>query len=152
MKAKAKRQKPKIEKKDWILVNGSNISHDETSLSFMLAYMLNRIDFKNSRMFVIRRNLRAVYFIMKSYCLDKKLISFGREKAKYTRMIKAIENQEDIWLNENKKEVLQKRYYDYLLYAENLGTLHGFGVRGVMGNLLYNNPEKTCLTKMANRI
>lgn len=143
---KKKGEKSKDEK---ILINGVGITPKEFTLKVVFAILLAKIDFKNSRRYIIQKNLRSVFDIMTGFCEDEREGLKGKERAKYTRAITNLDNQRRRWLDKSvSKADLQRFFYNAVLLSEELGPLPGFGARNNKGDVLYGSPERQSIDSL----
>lgn len=135
-----------------ILVNGRNILVKDMRPKILFLHLLSYIDFKNSRLSVIKENLSSVYDIMEGYCIDKRNFCQGKMKAELTRMLSMIKSNRYWLIREESVESIQKKFYDLILSIEGLSTLPGFGARNSKGDLLYGNPERKSIDSLRSRM
>ena len=146
-----KKSNPNYFERSKILVNGHLYADLHSDMRSTVSGLLSYIDIENSPLHAIKRNLQAIFDIVTEHFSQEREFYKGKERSAITKFIKNMQLLRDTWSEINIKEVLAKRYFEYLLNLEGLGSLPGFGVCGTDGKAMLGNPEKQSILTARER-
>jgi hypothetical protein len=147
-----KKSNPNYFERSKILVNGHLYADLHSDMRSTVSGLLSYIDIENSPLHAIKRNLQAIFDIVTEHFSQEREFYKGKERSAIIKFIKNMQLLRDTWEGINIKEVLARRYFEYILSLDGLGTLPGFGVQNKMGDTLYGNPEKISIMKAHEKL
>lgn len=130
-----------------IKINGQMLpSKDNKYILVVLILSLTK-HFQFQSIEKIRENVLQV-FDMFNKGLEKEIIKDDLHKKEISSLKRKLTANEEILLKINRKEVMIKTIYNFLLSLDGMSTLNGFKVCTPFGDILKINPEKESMHKI----
>ena len=132
-----------------VIINNKEVRADDLNTFYGLMLRMVGIE-RPVSLQTLKDRINVVFDLVVDFCDMSREEVKGAEKAKFTRAKNKIASSRIYWERIKDREVFIKRYYDFLLSVEKLGTLTGFGFSNKFGDSISGDAERVSITSGSN--
>lgn len=126
-----------------VIINGRECMAfgDIKNVNTLKQILLELIDIRWSPLETLKLNIKTFFDLVLTFCKEERKSEKGAKKAKLTREITSINNQQRHWQTICDRRLFVKKYYEIVLKLENCPPLRGFGFSNAFGDKMKGNSE-----------